>query len=126
MAKAKKTPETFPLHTDPAAAAKTDDKISKTEAIRRALAAGIDKPLEVVKYVQDHFGLTVKAGVVSTTKFLLNKKAGTTVSTGRRSTKATPAPASNTASVELVRNLKSLITAYGPEAVKEMAQVLSE
>lgn len=102
--------------------------ISKTEAIRRALAAGIESPKAVVVWVKEQFGLDVVPTVVSTTKSLLAKKAGTSVHVAsRRPTAVRPtAPVSGGGdTIQLVRSLKELVAQYGAAEVVKMTQVVT-
>src|SRR5882762_7309855 len=50
-------------------------KITKSEAVRRALADGVDQPTEGVAYIKDNFGLEISPGHFSAVKAGEKKKA---------------------------------------------------
>ncbi|MDB5312675.1 MAG: hypothetical protein JWO38_6877 [Gemmataceae bacterium] len=98
------------------------EKINKTEAVRRALADGVDAPLEGVAYVKKQFDIDITPQMFSSYKSLARKKAG---SGGR--TKAGPTGGSSsigsTNPADLARTIKALVEQHGANAVIEMARV---
>jgi hypothetical protein len=117
------------------------EKITQSEAVMRAVAAGKDQPSDGVQYVKDHFNLEMTNQTFSTVKSKLNKAAGTTSKRGRP---AGPAKASQPASAtapahmngkpttaktgnpaELASAVKQLVAQYGVENVKAMADVFA-
>ena len=116
----------------PADGGASAETISKSEAVRRALAAGIDKPAEGVAFIKKEFGLELTSGQFSTVKFQEGKKKGRTPGKRGRKPAATSAPglvvngrsAGNPA--ELARAVKALVMAHGPEAVKGMVDVFAD
>ncbi len=129
-------PETFPLDSPPVPApsvASTSspaaEKPNKTEAIRRALAAGKIKPQEAVEWIKQQFDLDVSTQTFSTTKVQLQKKTGTQVGAGSRrpvrSVFTRPAPGGGT-QLDLVRSVKALISQHGPDAVREVIDILAD
>jgi hypothetical protein len=53
----------------------TDPK-TKVEAVRRALAEGVDSPTEGVAFIKEHFGLEVSPGMFSAYKSQMRSKKG--------------------------------------------------
>lgn len=112
-------------------AKKTDEPtetLSKSDAIRRAFATGLDKPKEVVEYVKTHFNIDVTAPTVSQLKLLDKKKSDTKthVVSSRRNGKPKPsAIASPTLALDLARSVKALVDQYGADAVKAMAEIMA-
>lgn len=97
----------------------TTDTISKTEAIKRALAAGHTKPQTAVVWIKEQFGLDVTANVFSTTRYTLGKRANKT-SRPAPVEPTTPAPVSG---LELVKQVKVLVDRFGASQVKEAASI---
>lgn len=93
------------------------ETLTKTEMIRRAVAAGADQPKAGIAYIKEHFGIEIAPSLFSTVKFGLSKKAGTVVGSGRRSTK-TPA-ANGTTSSDLALAIKTLINQFGVDEVRK-------
>ena len=104
-----------------------DGKLNKSEAVRQALAAGIDNPTEGSKHIKEKLGLDVTAQVFSTIKSLTNKKqkgkkkAGKTAAFG--GTGVGNGFAGNPA--DLARGVKSLVEQFGATAVTDMAKVFA-
>jgi hypothetical protein len=113
------------------------EKITQKEAVKRAIAAGKDSPGDGVAYVKDQFGITLNNGAFSTIKSQLKKASGATTrgrkpgrpaasangvarTGGMTSSGKTPNPA------DLARGVKLLVSQYGAEAVKSMAEVFAE
>jgi hypothetical protein len=119
---------------DAEAPAAPAEKITQRVAVQRAIAAGKDSPPDGVAYVKEQFGITLNNGSFSTIKSQLKKAGGMVTSPGKRGrpagVKATPAaaPSSNGHGnpADLARAVKSLVTQYGADAVKGMAEVFAE
>lgn len=118
-----------------------DGTVTKTEAVKRALADGVTKPQDGVEYVREKFGLEMTAQAFSATKSLLRKKGGEGAGSGREARAAAPAeqtlpgggvnggnghvPRNGSPDpVDLARQVKQLVAQYGAQAVKDMADVL--
>jgi hypothetical protein len=111
--------------------------VSKMEAVRQTLAAGIEKPQEAVTHIKEKFGLEVPTAIFSSYKSAINAKKGTTP--GKRGRKAKSVSsisgeARNSAlshgssagnGIHLAKDVKSLVEKYGAEAVKGMADVFA-
>ena len=69
---AKKKSEAEAADTTPAPA----EKLSKADAVRRAIADGVDSPSEGVAYVRSKFGIEITNQQFSTVKFQDKKKGG--------------------------------------------------
>ncbi len=122
----------------PADAAAPAEKITQRVAVQRALAAGKDVPADGVSYVKEQFGMTLTNQGFSTLKSQINKAVGTSKSAGKRGrpalSKAMPAakaavkPSANGHGnpADLARAVKQLVSEYGVEAVKGMAEVFAE
>ena len=117
-------------------AKKTEDAVegtvSKMEAVRQTLAAGIEKPQEAVAHIKEKFGLDVPTAIFSSYKSAINSKKGSTP--GKRGRKA-KVGSTNIASatngkitghgIELALGVKALVGKYGADAVKGMADVFA-
>ena len=123
------------------------DKLTQSEAVKRAIAAGKDQPSDGVQYIKDNFKMELSNHVFSTVKSKLNKGGVTTGKRGRPSGPAktpAPAPVSKPASVstpahtngkpitaktgdpaELAHAVKLLVAQYGVDSVKAMADVFA-
>jgi hypothetical protein len=108
---------------------KADGTMTKADAVRSAIAAGVDKPADGAAYVREKFGLDVSPQQFSTYKSIANKKAGK--APGRRGRKAAPPAAptngrrgSNPA--DLARQVKALIGQFGAVAVSDMVAVFAD
>jgi hypothetical protein len=111
--------------------------VSKMEAVRQTLAAGIEKPQEAVTHIKEKFGLDVPTAIFSSYKSAINSKKGTTPGKRGRKAKATSSisgePRNTTSSheasagngIHLAKDVKSLVEKYGAEAVKGMADVFA-
>jgi hypothetical protein len=121
--KAESEPETAPA-----------EQITKTEAVKRALADGVDKPVEGVEYVRSKFGIEMTNQGFSTAKFQLGKKAGKPAARRGRAPRAMVAPTAarshqtvrtgkSASASELARQIKALVDAYGAAEVKGMVAV---
>ena len=107
--------------------------ISKMEAVRQTLAAGIEKPQEAVAHIKEKFGLDVPTAIFSSYKSAINTKKGATP--GKRGRKANAnsakvATATNGnvcgSGIQLAQDVKALVGKYGAEAVKGMADVFAD
>lgn len=93
--------------------------ISKMEAVRRTLAAGVEKPQEGVEYVRREFGLEIPTPVFSSYKSQIRAKDN---SSRPRSARGRVSPVGDP--VELARDVKELVQRYGADAVRDMIDVL--
>jgi hypothetical protein len=100
-------------------AKKRGDGMSKAEAVRQAIAAGVDQPQEASAYIKEKFGLEVSPPMFSSYKSQMKKRQG---GRGRRKARGN-GPAGG---VDLARKVKALVDEYGADAVKEMAEVFGE
>lgn len=102
------------------------ETITKTEAVRRALADGADTPAEGVAYAKEKFGLDITPQQFSTYKSIAKKKAGGgSAGRGRRSS-AAYGNGQAAGSAALARDVKRLVETYGADAVTDMAKVFAE
>jgi hypothetical protein len=105
--------------------------VSKMEAVRQTLAAGIEKPQEAVTHIKEKFGLDVPTAIFSSYKSAINSKKGSTPGKRGRKAKAVStkiAAANGNISgngILLAKDVKSLVEKYGAEAVKGMADVFA-
>ena len=126
--------------TDAATTTQDAPKLTRLEAVRRAVADGADKPSEGVLYVRDKFGFEMTNQQFSSNKNLLkgrsdsngNGKAHTNGKVGRPKAAVEVAPAprevlnattqgvGNPGPVHLARMVKELVGQYGAEPVREM------
>jgi hypothetical protein len=110
--------------------------VSKAEAIRRALSAGMDSPEDGVAYIKSRFGLEVSNQHFSATKSQIKSKGGGTQSKGKpgRKPKAAvegylapppkPAPAGGSDLLEAMEAMKPLVASLGKEQVKRIVDLL--
>ena len=111
--------------------------VSKMEAVRQTLAAGVEKPQEAVAHIKEKFGLDITTAIFSSYKSAINAKNGSTP--GKRGRKAKAGStngrvASMTAAtdgnftgngIQLALEVKALVGRYGADAVKGMADVFA-
>jgi len=111
-------------------AKKAEETMSKSEAVRQTIAAGIDNPTEGSKHIKEKLGLQVTAQMFSTIKSQAKRKKGK--KRGRMSAVPTAVPGPKKPvnghvvnAVDLARGVKSLVETFGAEAVRDMAGVFS-
>jgi hypothetical protein len=110
--------------------------ITKTEAVRRALAAGKELPGEAVPYIQSEFGIEINPQHFSAVKSGLKKRGGATKPKGRPGRKPREAeegylapPARKAAQGEddllaAIEAMKPLVESLGADRVKRIADLL--
>lgn len=114
----------------------TGEKLTQRQAVEKALAAGKDTPTLGVPYIKEQFGITLNNGAFSTIKSQLKKASGAAPS-GRGRKPGRPASANGGSGgfivgngkanpADLARAVKLLVSQYGAEAVKSMAEVFAE
>lgn len=106
------------------------ETITKTEAVRRAIAEGHDMPIDGSNYIKDRFGLSVPPPLFSTTKSQLKKKGAIGGNGrrkgGRRKAAAAPVetvPTSSPGLVETARAvtaIQGLVRRFGKAAVRQL------
>jgi hypothetical protein len=142
------TPSPFPTGdimakttTESAATTAPTEKLTQKEAVKRALAAGKNRPSDGVEFIKNTFGMELTKGGFSTLKTHLKKTNGTTGGSGKR--RGRPAGSSSAAALalavpngkphkassnpaDLARAVKHLVAEYGVEAVSDMTKVFAE
>lgn len=118
------------------ASKKADGKMTKTDAVKAAMADGVDNPTEGAAYIKTKFGLDITPQVFSTTKSIAKKKAAETnghagagnngTSVPKVSKKVASAGTGVDDAAALARGVKQLVEQYGAAAVKNMADVFGE
>jgi hypothetical protein len=111
---------------------KADGKMTKADAVRAALTAGVDKPADGAAYVKEKFGLEVSPQQFSTYKSIANKKAGK--APGRRGRRAAVTPMAVPSPVgsgpvglaTSVEAIKVLVDTYGVEQVVSIARLFGK
>jgi len=113
-----------------AAGTATAEKITKSEAVRRAVAEGVDKPTDAVAFIKERFGVEISAQHFSSIKSQEAKKAGKPGRRGRKPREAAAVVATPNGSrvgnrnpAELARQVKQLVESFGAEAVRDMTAV---
>jgi hypothetical protein len=112
---------------------KAHGKMTKADAVRAAIAEGVDMPAEGAAYVKEKFGLDVTPQQFSTYKSIAKKKAGK--APGRRGRK--PGAPASTAAVNSSTNgpaglaiqveaIKSLVDLLGVEQVVSIARLFGK
>lgn len=107
-----------PTDTKPA----STESVSKTDMIRRAIAAGYDKPSDGVAWIKTQYSEDVSPNMFSTIK-TKEKTSNVHVVRTRSSTPTRPA-SSGTVDLELLEGVKSLIRRYGAEDVSKVVELL--
>lgn len=105
--------------------------ITKAEAVRRALADGVDAPLDGVAYLKEKFGLNITGQQFSTYKSIEKKRSGGPTrkraarGEGARQSRALPVPAAGGRGdvVLAMEAIKTLVDEYGVDQVKRIAEV---
>jgi len=103
--------------------------MTKADAVRAAVAEGKLKPLVACAWIKEKFGIDITPQHFSSYKSSEARKTGTPGRRGRKPREATAVPAlngqrvGNGNPVELARQVKKLVDAYGVGAVKEMTTV---
>ena len=95
-------------------------KLTKTEAVKRAIEEGVEKPQEGVDWIVSHFGedYRMPPGQFSSYKSQLKSKAA---NNGERRSASS---ASNAGGVEVARQVNKLVKSYDIETVQAIASVL--
>jgi hypothetical protein len=99
--------------------------VSKADAVRAALKAGVAKPTEAVAYIKETFGLDISAAMVSTYKGNEKKRAGKRRRRGRPANAWVNANTGGSSGdvVDLVRQVRGLVDRYGAAQVKQIVGV---
>ncbi|VTR92133.1 unnamed protein product [Gemmata massiliana] len=121
------------------AAAPTAKPMTKTDAVRATLAAGIDTPAEGVAHIKKKFGIEMTPAAFSTAKFkakstgggVATKAKATASGSGNHGRAATAASVNGHKSVggspaEFAAAVKALVAAHGVDAVKSMVDVFKQ
>jgi hypothetical protein len=100
--------------------------ITKADAVRAALADGIDAPAEIVSYAKEKHGLDITPGQASTYKSLEKKRSTSSHGrkVGRRQVKSGSGGTIDDNGLVAVKDLeavKSLVEKVGAERVKRIA-----
>lgn len=118
MAKAPKAEETPEAPTE---------KITKTEAVRRALAEGLTKAADAIEFMKTKFGIEMTPQAFSVNKSQLKKKEEGTTPRAPRATAPASAPSAQNGDdgLGLARSVRELVNQYGAEKVKAMADIIA-
>ncbi len=95
-------------------------KLTKTEAVKRAIEEGVEKPQEGVDWIVSHFGedYRMPPGQFSSYKSQLKSKA---LNNGER---RSAGGSGNAGGVEVARQVNKLVKSYDIETVQAIASVL--
>lgn len=108
-------------------------KITKSEAVRRAIAAGAEQPAEGVPYIRDNFGLEITPTHFSAVKTAEKKKGAIKIRRrpGRRTAAVEgylappPKPVGDESElIAAMEAMKPLVASLGAEKVKRLADLL--
>jgi len=110
-------------------ATETAPTMSKTDAVKAAIAEGVDKPADGVAYVKEKFGVDITAQYFSIIKSHAKLKGGKKSSRKVRSSAAVSpasAPSSNGKHnvATSLATIKKLVDELGVDQVKEIAEML--
>jgi hypothetical protein len=98
--------------------------ISKSEAVRRALADGVDQPADGVAYILSKFGIEMGPQHFSAVKSAHLKKQGIPTVNTRFQKADTAAPNGEPDLLAAIEAMKPLVAALGSEKVKRIADLL--
>lgn len=99
----------------------TEQKVSGMEAVRQALAAGVDKPKEAVEYIKAKYGLDMKPQMFSSYKSNVQKKAlGVRPGGGGKR----PLPGGIMGLADSFTSLRALVSQYGADEVRRLIDVV--
>lgn len=106
--------------------------ISNAQAVRNAMAEGLDDISEIDAYVRDNYGKDIPRQQISAYKSQTRRKAGEAPTRGRRPRAAVegylapPTRSKNDGDlIETLQALKPLVAKVGVENVKKLAELLS-
>jgi hypothetical protein len=95
--------------------------MTKTDAVRAAMAEGVEKPQGACEWIKTKFDIDITPAHFSSYKSGFKKKNG---EAAPRTRAAAAGPrVGNGSPVELARQVKKLVDTYGVAAVEEMATV---
>lgn len=98
--------------------------ISKSEAVRRALADGVDQPADGVAYILSQFGIEMGSQHFSAVKSAHLKKQGIPTVNTRFQKVETPDVNGEPDLLAAIEAMKPLVAALGAEKVKRIADLL--
>lgn len=104
------------------------EKMTKAEAVRRALAEGIENPTEGSEYVKSKFGLDIAPGMFSSYKSQMKAKqagGGGKEKSGGRGGKAGGAGGIDGA-VEAAGQLRELVREHGYDNIKKLLEIFAD
>jgi hypothetical protein len=113
-------------------APEAEKPVTKTAAIKAALAAGKESPGDGVAFVKERFGIEISPTHFSATKSQLNKKAGGVPrKRGRAATWPAAAPAAQAHAkngeadlISAMEAIKPLVASMGADKVKRLVDLL--
>jgi hypothetical protein len=129
---AKKAAKATPKTIEPAEKPETAT-VSKSQAAREALAAGLEGPQDAIAFIKKKFGIDMRPEHFSAVKAQEKKKSGITpLKRGPRPKAAAEGylalpkivPTGEGDLLDALKAMKPLIAQYGPEKVKEMVDLL--
>src|SRR4051794_30657535 len=104
--------------------------MSKSDAVRAAIKAGVDQPTQGVKYGKGQYGIEVTNEQFSRVKSQDKQRGGAAPAKRGRKPKQDPAGSrvgnNSVNPADLARDVKRLVAQYGAAAVKDMAGVFAE
>jgi len=111
-----------------------EPKVSKAEAVRRAVGAGVQSPTEGVAYLMEHFGIEMDNKTFSLNRSQQKARDAKATTRGRPGRKpraaGQPAPAAATSRsrgadiITDIESVKDLIDKHGKDGVKRLVDAL--
>lgn len=95
--------------------AESAGSMTKVDAVRAALRAGVEKPLEAATWIQEKFGIEIAPQMFSSYKSQLAKKTDGSASHGASSK-------GGSISLEAAEQVRDLVKQHGAETVKKLAE----
>jgi hypothetical protein len=101
-------------------------KVTKADAVRAAVAEGVNAPAEIVEFVKTKYGLELTAAQASTYKSLDKKRGGTGKRRGGRKVRAKAVATPNSTiihgmvAIEDLEAAKQLVAKVGAEQAKRL------
>ncbi len=128
-----KSRSTKPSDTESSDPVQVESKISKSEAARRAIAAGVEQPTEASAYIKSQFHLDMTPQHFSAVKSQMKAKLGKVLIKPRSETRGGVSTSRGTRGsgsfddtdlLAAIEVMKPLVAAFGVDKVKRLADLL--
>lgn len=96
--------------------------ISKADAVRKALALGLEKPADIGDYLRREYGLEMANNTISTYKSQIRSK-GQKGGRKKNEVAQQPAPRELNSTLEAAREVKALVERWGADTVRGLTDL---